>query len=164
MRTTVLMAGLVLALAACGGGASTTSSTRLGAAPASPAGSPNEAALAFLKAARDSNVTRMAELWGTASGSAAQTNQPNDYQRRVVVLQTFLRTDSSKVVGEAAVPGNDARRTVTIAMYRQGCAKQVPFSMVRTRDGSWLVQEVDLALTGNPARPCETEPPPDVDR
>jgi hypothetical protein len=146
----VLASGIVLA--ACGGGSSAGSST--------PVASAAEAAMGFLRAAADSNVTRMAELWGTSSGPASKTNQPTDYQRRIVVIQTFLWSDSSKVIGQAAVPGDDNRRTVTVAIWRGGCMKQLPFSMVRTRDGAWLVQDPRLELAGNPARPCDGEPPP----
>jgi hypothetical protein len=150
----VLTAGIVLA--ACGGGGSAASSP--------PIASASDAALAFLRAARDSNVTRMAELWGTVNGPASKTNQPADYQRRVVVMQSFLWNDSSKVIGQAAVPGNSDRRTVTVALWRSGCMKQLPFDMARTRDGAWLVQDPKLGLAGNPARPCDTEPPESTDR
>ena len=150
----VLATGIVLA--ACGGGASGGSST--------PVASAAEAAMGFLRAAADSNVTRMAELWGTSSGPASRTNQPTDYQRRVVVMQSFLWSDSSNVVGQASVPGDDNRRTVTVAIWRGGCMKQFPLTMVRTGNGAWLVSNVDLALTGNPARPCDGEPPPGADR
>jgi hypothetical protein len=119
--------------------------------------------MAFLRAAADSNVTRMAELWGTSSGPAVKTNQPTDYQRRIVVIQSFVWNDSSKVIGQAAVPGENNRRTVTVAIWRGGCMKQLPFSMVRTRDGAWLVQDPRLELAGNPARPCDGEPPPRTD-
>jgi hypothetical protein len=149
----VLASGIVLA--ACGGGSSAGSSA--------PVVSAADAAMAFLRAAADSNVTRMAELWGSSSGPASKTNQPNDYQRRVVVMQSFLWSDSSKVVGQAAVPGEGNRRTVTVAIWRGGCMKQLPFTMVRTGDGDWLVANVDLALAGNPARPCDGEPPPGTD-
>ena len=146
----VLASGIVLA--ACGGGGSSAGSS-------TPVASAAEAAMGFLRAAADSNVTRMAELWGTSSGPASKTNQPTDYQRRIVVMQSFLWSDSSKVVGQAAVPGDDDRRTVTVAIWRGGCMKQFPLTMVRT-SGAWLVSNVDLALTGNPARPCDGEPPP----
>jgi hypothetical protein len=145
----VLASGIVLA--ACGGGSSAESSA--------PVASAADAAMGFMRAAADSNVTRMAELWGSSGGPASKTNQPNDYQRRVVVMQTFLWSDSSKVVGQAAVPGDNNRRTVTVAIWRGGCMKQFPLTMVRTGGGAWLVSNVDLALTGNPARPCDGEPP-----
>jgi hypothetical protein len=149
----VLASGIVLA--ACGGGSSAESSAPVASAAA--------AATAFLRAAADSNVTRMAELWGTARGPASRTNQPTDYQRRIVVIQTFLWSDSSKVIGQAAVPGDENRRTVTVAIWRGGCMKQFPLTMVRTGSGAWLVSNFDLALTGNPARPCDGEPPPRTD-
>ncbi|MGH7560575.1 MAG: hypothetical protein ACRENB_06100 [Gemmatimonadales bacterium] len=154
MRATVFAA--MCLLAACGGGGG-ASSAGPGPAPQASAGT---AAQTFLRAAADSNLTRMAELWGTANGSAARTNSPADYTRRIVVMQTYLRADSSRILSEVPMPGDDTRRVVTVSLWRSGCMKQLPFTMVRARDGGWLVNEFNLTLLGNPARPCEpTEPP-----
>jgi hypothetical protein len=30
----------------------------------------------------------------------------------------------------------------------------VPFTVIRTSDGSWLVNQVDLASAGSPIKPC----------
>lgn len=156
MRTYVVAA--VALLAACGGGGTATGSGAQGAA--GPVASSGDAALAFLRAAADSNLTRMAELWGTAAGPAARTKAPPDYDRRIVLMQIYLRNDSSRVMGQAAVPTDDSRRTVTVALWRSGCMKQVPLTMVRTGDGAWLVTDFDLSRLGNPARPCENAEPP----
>jgi hypothetical protein len=79
-RTTFV---LLLALAACGGGPGPTAS-------AGPAPTPEQAVRSFMQAAADSNLTRMAQLWGTRAGSAAKTGQPPDYQRRIAIMQFYL--------------------------------------------------------------------------
>lgn len=155
MRTYVVAVAL---LAACGGGGAATGGGAQGAA--GPVASSGDAALAFLRAAADSNLTRMAELWGTAGGPAARTKSPPDYDRRIILMQAYLRNDSTRLMGQAAVPTDDSRRTVTVALWRQGCMKQVPLTLIRTADGAWLVNDVNLALLGNPARPCENAEPP----
>ena len=53
-----------------------------------------------MQAVADSNVDKMAHLWGTASGPAAKTNQPPDYQRRVAIMQAYLRNDSFRITSD----------------------------------------------------------------
>ena len=67
--------GTVLLLLACGGSA--------GAPAVEPATSARGAVQSFMQAVADSNVEKMASLWGTANGPASKTNQPPDWQRRV---------------------------------------------------------------------------------
>jgi hypothetical protein len=42
-----------------------------------------------------------------------------------------------------------------VAIYRRGCMKQIPATMLRVKDNSWIVNNVEIASAGNPARPCE---------
>jgi len=116
-------------------------------------------AAAFMRAVADSNLTQMAELWGTSKGSAAATGQPADFLQRIAVMQLYLRGATTKVLGNGPVPGSGDRRQVMLELTRGGCVKQVPFTMVRTKDGAWLVNAVDLNAAGNPAKPCEGVPP-----
>lgn len=137
---------IALLLGACGGGS--------GSQSASPVSSSPQAVTAFMQAAADSNLARMAELWGTSSGPASKT-QPADYERRLVVLQAWLRGDSTRILSDTAVPGDDSRRRVSIALYRGTCMKQIPVTTVRTGSSGWIVQNIDISFAGNPARPCE---------
>lgn len=139
---------LVLAgvLAACGGGSAPSS-----VAPATK--SPSGAVDAFLQAVADSNLTQMANLWGTSAGPAAQTRQPADWERRIAIMQAYLQNESHRVLGDGAAGGED-RRTVQVEIRRQLCTWVVPFTAIRLGDGSWIVNQVDLTAAGNPARPC----------
>ena len=149
------MRGLAFAclvlLTACGGGGKP--------ARVEPSAAPAAVAAAFMRAVADSNLTQMAELWGTSKGSAAATGQPADFLQRIAVMQLYLRGATTKVLGNGPVPGSGDRRQVMLELTRGGCVKQVPFTMVRTKDGAWLVNAVDLNAAGNPAKPCEGVPP-----
>lgn len=129
-----------------------------------------------MQAAADSNLTRMAQLWGTRAGSAAKTGQPSDYERRVTIMQFYLSGSSYRIVPGAAAeieapagapagaatkeklpgPGDESANTrqIVVQLDRQGCAKFVPFVVIKTVDNTWLVNQVDLAAAGHPKRPC----------
>jgi hypothetical protein len=129
-------------VAACGGGT----------APVQPARSAAGAVHAFMQAVADSNLVKMASLWGTARGPSSQTKQPADYERRITIIRAYLRNDSSRVLSET--PTSDSRHSFQVEIRRQTCTWVVPFVTVKTGDGSWLVNDVDLSAAGNPARPC----------
>jgi len=140
----------VFLLAACGGGT----------APVQPATSAAAAVRGFMQAVADSNVDKMAALWGTANGSAAQTKQPPDYERRVAIMQAYLRNESFRVTSD--VPETESRRSLQVELKRKTCTWSVPFVSVKTNSGSWLVNQVDLTAAGNPARPCLEGSPGDT--
>ena len=107
-----------------------------------------------MQAVADSNLDKMASLWGTASGPAAKTNQPPDYRRRVAIMQAYLRNDSFRITSDAPELG-DSRRGLTVEIKRKTCTWTVPFTAIKIQEGSWIVTQLDLAAAGNPARPCE---------
>lgn len=141
MRPTLVAVAALLA--ACGGA---------GGGSARPEGSSSQAATAFMRAAADSNLSRMAELWGTSKGPVSRTH-PDNYEKRLVVMQAYLRGDSARVVSDVSVSGDDQRRSLSIALYRGTCVKQIPAVMVRAREG-WIVYSIDISAAGNPALPC----------
>jgi hypothetical protein len=132
--------------AACGGRAP---------GAAEPATSARETITAFMRAVADSNLTKMAELWGSSKGSAASTRQPSDYEKRIVVIQSYLRSDDYRVATDAGE--GDGRRSMQIELRRQACTWTVPFTLIKADNGNWLVAGVDLTRAGNPARPCDPD-------
>lgn len=146
MKKSVLAAGVILS--ACGGGTP-------GGAPVSPMASPSQTMTAFMRAAADSNLSRMAQLWGSSKGSAASTHTPSDYEKRMVLLQAYLRADSSNIVSNMPVTGDDNRRRLVVAIFRQGCMKQVPATLLQVKKSNWIIVDIDVTSAGNPARPCE---------
>jgi hypothetical protein len=138
-------AGLVLA--ACGGGGGA------GSAPVRPEASAAAAVQSFMQAVADSNLAKMASLWGSASGPAYKTHQPSDYERRIIIMQSYLRNDDSRIVSDTP-EDNPTKHSVQVEIRRSACTWTVPFIAIHLADGSWLVNQVDLVAAGNPARPC----------
>jgi hypothetical protein len=135
----------LLSLVACGGSASP--------GPAAPAGTAAGTVESFMQAVADSDLVRMAQLWGTSAGPAAKTRQPADYQRRIAVMQTYLRNESHRLL--PVVPsGSDTRQDVQVELRRELCTWVVPFTAIKDGDGHWIVNQIDIAQAGNPARPC----------
>jgi hypothetical protein len=126
-------------------------------------------AAAFMQAVADSNFAQMGELWGTNQGSAATTNNPGNWLQRVAVMHAYLKGGTHRVIGEEAGLARKDRRQLMVEISRSGCTKTVPFTMVLTKQGSWLVNAIDLNAAGVPGRPCSTgssgtAPPPPVIR
>jgi len=97
----------------------------------------------------------MAELWGTARGAAAATNTPSNWPQRISVIHAYLKGGTSRILGEDPAMMTPDRRRILVQLSRSGCVKTVPFTMVRTKQGSWLVNAIDLTAAGIPGRPCE---------
>jgi hypothetical protein len=137
-----------MVLAACSSGSG-------GTAAVHPANTASAAVENFMKAVSDSNLAVMAGLWGTSKGSASRTRQPADYQRRIVVMQSYLSHDDFRILGD--VPeGSEGRHTVQVQIRRGACTWTIPFLVIQLADGSWIVNQMDLTAAGNPARPCES--------
>lgn len=136
--------GLAL-LAACGGTARTGT--------VAPADSPRASVNAFMEAVADSNLAKMAMLWGTTDGPAAVTGQPSDYERRVLVIHSFLRGAAHELGGDYPA-GDGARRVVPVRLTRDGCTYDMPVTTVEAGSHGWLVNSFDLSVVGAPGRDC----------
>jgi hypothetical protein len=152
---------LAALLAGCSSGGS-------GPATVGPAGSAKGTVDRFMQAVADSNLTQMGTLWGTAAGPASRTRQPPDWERRIAIMQAYLRNESHRVVSDTPEAGG-LRHAVQVEIRRQLCSWVVPFTAIKLGDGSWIVSQVDLTQAGNPSRPCDpgaqrdtTSAPPDT--
>lgn len=149
MRTLLVI--LAVATGACSTKAETVAVMPTTTAMAAPAA----VAAAFMQAVADSNFAQMGELWGNAKGAAAVTREPANWVQRVAVMHAYLRGGTARVVGENPGFARDDRRQVVVALTRDGCTKNVPFTMILTRQGTWLVNNIDLNAAGVPGRPCQ---------
>jgi hypothetical protein len=112
--------------------------------------------VSFMQAVSDSNLQKMGELWGNSKGSAAETGNPENWLQRVSIIQWYLKGSTSKILGPAPGVGNENRREILVQLDREGCVRQVPVTVVRTKSGSWLVGAIKLEVVGVPGRPCPT--------
>jgi len=132
-------------LAGCGGGS--------GPATVAPSNSAKGAVESFMQAVADSNLTQMANFWGSTGGPAARTRQPPDYERRIAIMHAYLRNESHRIVSDTPEAG-DTRHALQVEIRRQLCSWIVPFTAIKLGDGTWIVSQVDVTAAGNPARPC----------
>lgn len=108
----------------------------------------------FMRAAADSNLTRMAQLFGTDRGSAARTRHPEDYARRMVVMQAMLSGITVRANAETATEDRN-RKVVTTEIARGNCRITVPVRAVKAREG-WLVLGFEVQdIWDGVNRPCE---------
>jgi hypothetical protein len=148
--------GASLLLVACGGHAGPATSS-------SPATSAEGAVRSFLQAVADSNLAKMAQYWGSAKGPAAKTGEPPDYDKRMVIMQAYLRSPAYRILPAPAGAQGDSRE-VQVELQREVCTRTVPFVVVKSADGSWIINQVDLAAAGSPIRPCPVKPAGDSTR
>jgi hypothetical protein len=132
-------------LAGCGGGSTP--------ATVAPTNSAKGAVENFMQAVADSNLTQMANFWGSSAGPAARTGQPPDYERRIAIMHAYLRNESHRIVSDTP-DASGTRHALQVEIRRQLCSWLVPFTAIKLGDGTWIVSQVDVTAAGNPARPC----------
>ena len=148
MSQRLLSLVIAMLVVACSGA---TTSTAQSVAP--QAGS--EAAVqGFLRAVADSNLDKMAQFWGTSKGPAASTHQPSDYERRLVIVQAYLRGADFRIISNTEDASSKDRRLLQVEMTRNGCDEVVPFTTSRAGK-SWLVTAIALDALGSPGRRCD---------
>ncbi|HEX9690627.1 MAG TPA: hypothetical protein VGA22_00845 [Gemmatimonadales bacterium] len=152
-KRTALQAILVLGIlgggAACGGG-------RAGSGPTPE--DPAATVAAFLDAANVQDIRAMSNLWGTASGPALRTMNPEVARQRLVVIASFLKHDSFEIIDEPTLADERTReRTIRARLTRSGCQPVVPFFLVRF-GGGWIINNIDLAAAGSPTQVCSGRP------
>jgi hypothetical protein len=133
-------------LAGCGGGSTP--------ATVAPSNSAKGAVESFMQAVADSNLTQMANFWGSTGGPSARTRQPPDYERRIAIMHAYLRNESHRIVSDTPEAGG-TRHALQVEIRRQLCSWLVPFTAIKLGDGTWIVSQVDVTAAGNPARPCD---------
>ena len=138
---------LLVLSAACGGGSR----------PQTPQPQSVNAALEqFLAAVKANDLTRMAGLWGTERGPAAQWMTSEQLRQHLTVIQKYLDHVGYRIIeGPLAVPNRSDLRTYRVDLQRSQCNQAVPIDVVRTRSGGWLVYDVHLEAVGTPGGRCQ---------
>jgi hypothetical protein len=121
------------------------------------AATPIAAVEEFMRAAADSNLTRMAQLFGTEKGSASRAGEPKDFAKRMVVMQAYLHGINVRAVSEVA-SGQRDHVLVTTEIARGACKVTVPVTAFKSRDG-WIVRSFDLVQIAQVINvPCPDAP------
>ena len=113
---------------------------------------PTAAVSEFMRALADSNLSRVAQLWGNAKGPVS-SSRPKGFEKKIVIMQALLRGVEAKPVGEVAADKGDMR-TVTTQLSHNGCRVTIPVNVVKSSVG-WLVHDFDDVEASKINQPCE---------
>ena len=126
----------------------------------------------FLQASNARDYDAMARLFGTSNGPISDTGGTfgcafkkmgswmglgsrcvrfEEVELRMATIAEVLRHQDYKIASERIEPGRSTTTNrVGVDLTRQGeVIRDVPFLVVRTASGSWLIQEIELQkLTG----------------
>ncbi len=112
----------------------------------------------FMAAVKAKDLDRMGQLWGNQKGPIASQTSDKDREQlrqRLVVMQRMLEYKGYRIV-EGPLPssaGGDMRM-FRIELERGNCKKVVPFDVVKTHQGGWLVFDTHMDQVGSPNAPC----------
>jgi hypothetical protein len=134
----------VLSAALLGGGCVSQTVSRQETAPGPDAVAPSLVVERFLQAVNARDVTTLGRLFGTRDGPIAGRDDPATVERRMFTLASLLEHEDYTILGDQIVPGrgNEAVDIMT-TLVRQGRSVAVPFTLVRSTAGQWLVERID---------------------
>ena len=109
----------------------------------------------FLAFANAGSLAEMGNLWGDSRGPASMYMTQDELRKRLTVIATYLQHDSYELTQAEAltIPQGKGRRGVAVVLQRSGCRAVVPFTLLPW-SGRWLIENIDIASIGNPARGC----------
>ena len=141
----MVLVGIGYAAAAC---ASSPSNSFVGQVD------PQATVASFMNAVRANDLAVMGQLWGTEDGPAADRMDSEQLDMRLTVMVRYLAHEEYQIVPRPTGAPREGYRMYQVELTRQGCRLLVPFELVLTRRGGWLVSRVDLDQAGSPGRPC----------
>lgn len=148
MRRSILLPLAVLLLGGC-----VSRTTTVEQAPAGAGVGPSLLVERFLQAANSNDIQTMSRLFGTEDGPIIERDPRDQVEQRMFTLASLLRHQDFSIVGEQVVPGRIGSALTIVTRVRQRSREvRVPFTVVRTADGGWLVEQIgveDLARRGS---------------
>lgn len=134
----------VCLLAAFAGGCVSQTVSMGETAPGPDAVAPSLVVERFLQAVNARDVTTLGRLFGTRDGPIADRDERDAVEQRMFTLASLLRHQDYSILGDRVVPGRVGDALDIMTTLQQGeRSVAVPFTLVRTRDGRWLVERID---------------------
>ncbi|HLU26076.1 MAG TPA: hypothetical protein VKZ58_10275 [Longimicrobiales bacterium] len=143
MRKLILLGLVVLLAAGCGRNPEPGSA---GAPPVAPA----LVIERFLQAVNAQDLETMARLFGTEEGSILNRDPRPEVEKRMYTLALILRHQDYRLEGERPVPGRLGQAIqLVVGMRFPNRQVSVPYTLVRTKTGHWLIEQIDVErITG----------------
>jgi hypothetical protein len=99
----------------------------------------------FLRAANSNDLDTMARLFGTRDGSVLNRDRKSDVDKQMFAVASILRHDSYTIKRSEPVPGRrDEATRVVVAMKFGQRTVDVPWTLVWTKDRTWLVEQIAI--------------------
>ncbi|HEY8470077.1 MAG TPA: hypothetical protein VIL18_10570 [Longimicrobiales bacterium] len=98
----------------------------------------------FLQAANRQDLETMARLWGNAEGLVIDRDPRAEVEQRLYATALILKHDDFQIQGEQIIPGRPEALQLIVRMHIGGRQVPVAYTMVRSKNGAWLVEAIDL--------------------
>jgi hypothetical protein len=99
----------------------------------------------FLRAANTKDLDTMARLFGTVDGPITVRDPADNVDIQMDLLATILRHQDYAIEGKRIVPGRrDEATLVNVRMTVDDRIATVPFTLVWSRNGSWLIEQIGI--------------------
>lgn len=104
-----------------------------------------------MRAANARDLDGMARLFGTKAGPASEKWGRTELEQRMFAIATELHHNDYEVAGEAMVPGRTETATkVNIRLTNENGKYIVPFTLVRYKSDSWLIEQIGIEVLTAP--------------
>jgi hypothetical protein len=99
----------------------------------------------FLRASNANELETMARLFGTRDGAVIDRDPRDANEKRMFAVATILRHEDYRIEGNEIVPGrSDEATRVRVRMTIGGQSFAVPFTLVQSKRGLWLIEEIGI--------------------
>lgn len=105
----------------------------------------------FMRAANAKDLDGMARLFGTKDGPVAGRWSQDEVEKRMFIISTELKHEDFTITAEQIVPGRGEDATkLTVKLRKEGKEYNVPFTLVRYKNESWLVEQIGIDVITAP--------------
>ena len=95
-------------------------------------------------------IDTMGRLFGTSDGSVLERDPRDEVEQRMFLIARILEHSNYELAGERAVPGRSREAIeVLVRLTNEGETYDVPFTVVQTGDGEWLIENIALEAITN---------------
>jgi hypothetical protein len=116
------------------------------------AASASQAVEEYIRAASDSNLTRMAQRFGTDKGTLTRQGVAGA-DKRMVITHAYLAGVKVRALSEVKGAKSN-ERIVTTEISRGPCKVIMPVTAVQSSKDGWLVRNLDLDTAREVNQPC----------
>jgi len=107
----------------------------------------------FLRATNQSDLDTMASLFGNRDGSINRVWSQREIDDRMLIFASVLRHSDYTIASEQQVAGRrDEATQLNVQMVISGDTLEVPFTMVRTVNQNWLIENIGIDVVTRGAR------------